>query len=438
MSKILALTFIAGIAGLAVWAITEPFAPGFGDDTRWAFFGVWFWFLLGAFVGGALGGASGYRQGSRAHFWRGLLTGAILGGIGATIGMSVGAAISSMIFGPDVFSFGSQAGMHIQIPARILAFVPVGGLLGLTHGLGARSMPRAIQGMIGGLIGAGAAGASFDIIGSIAAPILLAARGETVGEVGIISRAATSILIGVGVGLFAGIVEALSRKAWIRLELGRNEGKEWIVDAQQTFIGRSESAHIPLFGDANVQPMHACIVRERGMYRLVDGGSQMGIGVNGIRVPEAYLNHGDVVNVGSFSLRFLMKDQAAPIRQDAAASAPPVAIGLPPMPQPAPPPAAAPATLSRELVVVDGPMAGSRYHVGQMEVIAGREGPDIPMSADTTASRRHASFRTVGDSMMVRDLGSTNGTIVNGVRVQEMSLRPGDLVRIGATTLRVE
>jgi pSer/pThr/pTyr-binding forkhead associated (FHA) protein len=292
--------------------------------------------------------------------------------------------------------------------------------------------------MIGGLIGAGAAGASFDIIGSIVAPILLAARGETVGEVGIVSRAATAILIGVGVGLFAGIVEALSRKAWIRLELGRNEGKEWIVDAQQTFIGRSESAHIPLFGDANVQPMHACIVRERGMYRLVDGGSQMGIGVNGIRVPEAFLNHGDVVNVGSFSLRFLMKDQAAPIRQDAAASAAPVAVGLPPMPQPAPPPAAAPAALNRELVVVDGPMAGSRYHVGQMEVIAGREGPDIPMSADTTASRRHASFRTVGDSMMVRDLGSTNGTIVNGVRVQEMSLRPGDLVRIGATTLRVE
>ena len=50
MSKILALTFIAGIAGLAVWAVTEPFAPAFGDDQRWAFFGVWFWFLLFAFI----------------------------------------------------------------------------------------------------------------------------------------------------------------------------------------------------------------------------------------------------------------------------------------------------------------------------------------------------------------------------------------------------
>ena len=268
MSKILALTFIAGIAGLAVWAVTEPFAPPLGDDRRWMLFGVWFWFLLGAFIGGALGGSSGYRQGSRAHLTRGLFVGAILGGIGATIGMSIGSYVSSGIFGADVFSFGSQASIVTQIAARIVAFVPVGGLLGLTYGLGSRSMPRAIQGMIGGLIGAGAAGASFDIIGTIFAPLVLASRGETMGEVGIVSRAATGILIGAGVGLFAGIVEALSRKAWIRLELGRNEGKELIVDAQQTFIGRSESAHIPLFGDGNVQPMHACIVRERGMYRL--------------------------------------------------------------------------------------------------------------------------------------------------------------------------
>jgi pSer/pThr/pTyr-binding forkhead associated (FHA) protein len=185
--------------------------------------------------------------------------------------------------------------------------------------------------------------------------------------------------------------------------------------------------------------MHACIVRERGGYHLVDGGTPMGIGVNGIRVPEAFLNHGDVINVGSFTLRYLMKDQAAPIRQDAGQVSTPVAVGLPPLPQPqpAPPPAAAPLP-SRHLIVVDGPMAGNRYEVGHMEVIAGREGPDIAMAADTTASRRHASFRSVGDSVMVRDLGSTNGTIVNGIRVQEMSLRPGDTVRIGATTLRVE
>jgi pSer/pThr/pTyr-binding forkhead associated (FHA) protein len=432
MSKILALTFLAGAAGLALWLVTEPFTPAFGDDRAWSFFGIWFWFLLGVFIGGALGGASGYRQGSRTHMLRGLFIGALLGGFGATVGTAVGSNLSTAMFGPEIFAFGSSAPIYKQIPARAIAFIPVGALIGLTYGLGSRSWPRAIQGMIGGMLGACAAGLSFDIIGQAVSPLVLAAKGQQIGEVGIVSRAATGILIGAGVGLFAGIVEALSRKAWIRLELGRNEGKEWIVDAQQTFIGRSENAHIPLFGDGNVQPMHACIVRDRGTYRLVDGGAPMGIGVNGIRVPEAVLNHGDSINIASFSLRFLMKDQAAPIRQDYAQSVAPTAIGLPPAPVPDAPPAL------RSLVVIDGPAVGHRYSVGSTEAIAGREGPDIALSADNTASRRHASFRTVGDGVMVRDLGSTNGTIVNGVRVQEMSLRPGDLVRIGATTLRVE
>jgi pSer/pThr/pTyr-binding forkhead associated (FHA) protein len=287
--------------------------------------------------------------------------------------------------------------------------------------------------MIGGMIGGGIAGMLFDPTGMVVANVQLRAQGMQVGEVGTVSRAITNILIGAGIGLFAGIVEMMLKKAWIRLELGRNEGKEWIVDAPQTYIGRSENAHIPLFGDQNVMPMHACIVRERGSYRLVDGGAPMGIGVNGIRVPEAILNHGDSINIGSFSLRFLMKDQAAPIRQDMGRQAPPVAVGLPPAPVSAP---ASP--VARALVAMDGPLAGQRFSVGVPEVIVGRDGPDISVGFDSTASRRHAAFTSSGDGVLVRDLGSTNGTIVNGIRVQEMALRPGDTVRIGITTLRVE
>jgi pSer/pThr/pTyr-binding forkhead associated (FHA) protein len=434
MSKIFAITMLAGIAGLAAWAICEPFSPPTFTDPRWSAWSTIFSLILGVFIGGCLGGFSGASQGSKTHFFRGLAIGGLLGGIGGVVGLKIGSAIVFTLFGAGVFgtAVSEGAALPIRILARTLVFVPLGAILGLTYGLGSRSLPRAIQGMIGGIIGGGVAGLLFDVVGEIFGDVQLASQGLTAGEVGALPRALTSILTGAGIGLFAGIVEALSKKAWIRLDLGRNEGKEWIVDAQQTFIGRSESAHIPLFGDANVQPMHACIVRERGTYRLVDGGSAVGIGVNGIRVPEAILNHGDAINVGSFTLRFLMKDQAAPVRKDLMSAAPPAAASLPVAPIPEAPPAA------RSLVVVGGPMSGQRYEVGQVEVIAGREGPDIRMAPDTTASRRHASFRSVGDSVMVRDLGSTNGTIVNGIRVQEMSLRPGDTVRIGATTLRVE
>jgi pSer/pThr/pTyr-binding forkhead associated (FHA) protein len=54
-------------------------------------------------------------------------------------------------------------------------------------------------------------------------------------------------------------------------------------------------------------------------------------------------------------------------------------------------------------------------------------------SAD--ASRRHAEILAGRDGFMLRDLRSTNGTFVNGERVQERTLRPGDKIEIGGDTI---
>ncbi len=51
------------------------------------------------------------------------------------------------------------------------------------------------------------------------------------------------------------------------------------------------------------------------------------------------------------------------------------------------------------------------------------------------ASRRHAEIRGDADGFLVRDLGSTNGTLVNGDRVGEHRLAPGDRIEIGATMI---
>src|SRR5690606_15356901 len=53
-------------------------------------------------------------------------------------------------------------------------------------------------------------------------------------------------------------------------------------------------------------------------------------------------------------------------------------------------------------------------------------------------SRRHAALSLVRSGLRVRDLGSTNGTFVNDVRVFDALLRGGETLRIGETTLRVE
>ncbi len=61
----------------------------------------------------------------------------------------------------------------------------------------------------------------------------------------------------------------------------------------------------------------------------------------------------------------------------------------------------------------------------------------VPLS-DPQASRRHAELRRDAGGVTLVDLGSTNGTLVNGVRVHDQELRDGDTIRIGNTTLRFE
>ncbi len=51
--------------------------------------------------------------------------------------------------------------------------------------------------------------------------------------------------------------------------------------------------------------------------------------------------------------------------------------------------------------------------------------------ADSTVSRRHAVLKRTADGIEVRDLGSLNGTWVNGWRVERATLRPGDVLQIG-------
>jgi pSer/pThr/pTyr-binding forkhead associated (FHA) protein len=83
------------------------------------------------------------------------------------------------------------------------------------------------------------------------------------------------------------------------------------------------------------------------------------------------------------------------------------------------------------LVVVRGPNAGSRYLVDRDVTTVGRHPDSHLFLDDVTVSRRHAEVVRRADDLAVRDLGSLNGTYVNGDRVEERVLRSGDEVQIG-------
>jgi pSer/pThr/pTyr-binding forkhead associated (FHA) protein len=64
---------------------------------------------------------------------------------------------------------------------------------------------------------------------------------------------------------------------------------------------------------------------------------------------------------------------------------------------------------------------------------------DLRLDADEYVSARHARLELAPDGVRVVDLGSTNGTYVNGERVaRERLLRSGDVLRLGQTELRLE
>jgi len=64
---------------------------------------------------------------------------------------------------------------------------------------------------------------------------------------------------------------------------------------------------------------------------------------------------------------------------------------------------------------------------------------DIALPEDDYASNRHARFEPRRDGVWVEDIGSTNGTFVNGIRLtRDRRLIPGDVVRVGETDLRYE
>jgi hypothetical protein len=64
---------------------------------------------------------------------------------------------------------------------------------------------------------------------------------------------------------------------------------------------------------------------------------------------------------------------------------------------------------------------------------------DVSMPDDEYASGRHARFEPRRDGIWIEDIGSTNGTFVNGIRLtRERKLTPGDVIRVGETDLRFE
>lgn len=457
MGGVLAKAFGCGIAGVVAWILCEPFFPkaiGASLGPAWGAVELVFIFLLGAFIGLVAGFVHGVRQGGRTNLLISSALGLIFGAMGAGFGHTIASLVFSMM--------GGALNSPTTMVARTFAFIPLGLLIGAAVGASQRSVRSLVSGAIGGAIAGFVTGAAFDPLSTMLSSFSFFARAQSAAagtqiEIGAPGRAAMALGLGLFIGLFTSIVDLATRRAWVRLVVGRNEGKEWPIDAQQTLIGRDERAHVPVFADPNVPALAAVIAREGGQYVLRDPGSPIGVGHNGVRVGQAVLTNGDTFQVGNLNFQFMMKAGAASahegrhpgISNSAPSTAPynqqPAVQQMSPQlnqttaynPTQAVQAAPQQAQTSPALVVTSGPMTGQRISlVSPVEI--GREGQGLSLATDSQASRKHALATPTPGGVQVTDLGSTNGTYVNGQRVQTAVVRPGDVLTIGSTTFRIE
>ncbi len=147
------------------------------------------------------------------------------------------------------------------------------------------------------------------------------------------------------------------------------------------------------------------------------------------------------LRTGVFRVTSAVDDDARPRRRPHDSLSMPVIhddIATSYRPAPAPPPAqpSMPVPPASPMLVVDGTERSHEIPLGT--TVIGRAHEAELRLPDTGVSRRHASVRYDGRAAVLQDLGSTNGTAVNGQRVQQVELQHGDVIRLGHTVLLFE
>lgn len=87
------------------------------------------------------------------------------------------------------------------------------------------------------------------------------------------------------------------------------------------------------------------------------------------------------------------------------------------------------------LIVLAGSNVGEMYRVEGAELVIGRAAGTTIRLNDDGISRRHARLTQVDGQVLIEDLNSSNGTLVNGEPIKQIALRDGDKIRLGSTTI---
>ncbi len=216
-----------------------------------------------------------------------------------------------------------------------------------------------------------------------------------------------------------------------RLVIGGPQGTERTVALAEAdiTIGRATTNDVVL-SDAKASRAHARLAYSDSQWTLIDLGSANGTLVNGLPVVDRVpLQQGDLIRVGESTLLF---------ESGTAIASGPTTIDTPADLEAT----LADATVPFQLNDTSVARLAIRTPDGTWEVPLRQDGLTIGRQSDcdvvlnlSRVSRQHARIERRGDDFWLRDLGSTNGTLVAGRRIEELPLHNGDTIRIGDAQL---
>src|SRR6476469_9645415 len=232
------------------------------------------------------------------------------------------------------------------------------------------------------------------------------------------------------------------------------DGREYTMAGPSLVFGRDAGSDV-VVGGTEVSRRHAEIQATPDGYVLNDL-SVNGTYVNGERVGRQHLlARADVIRIGHDEFRFYA-DVATPPVARGRRSVPPVTAPQPPtgagarlsdtllgMPQPMPSATVTPTQPQvapiASLLVRNGAMKGRRLAVKVPVVNIGRADFNDIVIPDPSVSTSHAKLQRRDDVWILSDLGSTNGTFVEGERLSgEVALGPGTTVKFGEVAVLFE
>ncbi|HEX4349182.1 MAG TPA: FHA domain-containing protein [Verrucomicrobiae bacterium] len=91
-----------------------------------------------------------------------------------------------------------------------------------------------------------------------------------------------------------------------------------------------------------------------------------------------------------------------------------------------------------KLVILNQGMAGRTFDLNIERTTVGRVEDNTLQIADGSVSSHHAEILLRGTDIVVRDLGSTNGTFINNEKITETVLKPGQTLRFGQVELKID